>query len=805
MRRPIPRISQSQVISFRKSPLPLLAVCLMVAACGCGAGKPSDAELDAWMRDHHREQDASLTMESIELLGETKQADKSVKLEFQVHEQLKTDQFLPATLDEAFAEYQHDPSHFEQAKRTLAGLREPERSAAAASLPEPLPPLLIFRRTGSAGEKFTWNGTVIARKGESGWDFSEVNGQIDTRVISVDTVPRQELPQNAILLVPEPAENAVTQLVAKQNKLIQAVAAAEKSMHARLEREHQQLLAMITSNQVFEVSIPATSGPVQKLLIRFAHQENDGETIAVLFEDAANRLTRATWRGTLRLADAPPIGSASYSTIQGKRPTPDGWSIALALVDTEDRFPRGGIRGEIVFGIAADNQLMWFNQGEPIPLAVVSPAASLPDYKAYVSQVQTWTKPGQVWDGTIQYKGEVSRKIRLTFTQVRDGWNYARAVLETPTDDHAAATFEGTVTTSADGIFSWPVKLNWTSGDGTKFKLTQHEIPMITAGGGFRLSFSPAGECFGVSQSGGSLSPDITFSLKPSSVIADFQDAPVRWRNGLRANDRWSGTIVRGSQPAEKLSLTVCEVDEAGRSYRMTIHNPENPSQYRAFSGTLDDADGIVDGYALTVEPRSLVGPHTRVSQDGWWDIYGTSLDAKHRFRLSPDGKKLWGISGARELIQLVRDESRVMLPLDRASMAAAWQAACLTGNRWQGRLTNTEMKLSTDVEMKITSGVDANGNVEVELSIPKRPNTDMLFRGPLKLVDDTVNAYALVLQKQEQNRGQGASLVFGGSFRGIELRFRFTDDGKGLIGMATDSEVEKEFLELQKVEAAEK
>ncbi len=75
-----------------------------------------------------------------------------------------------------------------------------------------------------------------------------------------------------------------------------------------------------------------------------------------------------------------------------------------------------------------------------------------------------------------------------------------------------------------------------------------------------------------------------------------------------------------------------------------------------------------------------------------------------------------------------------------------------------------------------------------------------MRFRGRLSLDEDNVNAFALVLQKQEGQRGQGDSLVFGQSTSGIFLSFRMTDDGNGLIGMAQQQIGAKELLELEKV-----
>ncbi|TWU02988.1 hypothetical protein [Stieleria varia] len=793
---------------------------LAIVSSGCGSDRPSMEELDVWIRTHHRSGEVNQTLNSISLVNSNKQSDSSLKLEFQVHEQLKCDTFHPESLAEAFAAYNHDPSSFERARQTLAGLREPERSVAKTRMPPPEPPLQIFRRTGSTGDKSTSNGSVIARKNASKWEFTDLDIQVVAKGFGADAIARNDLPNDAVLLEPNVSENSVTRLIAKRNELIQAVANAEVQMKERLNREHQQLLAMIHSNQSFQASIFATNGPVQQLSLQFVHQESDGEKVVVLLEDVADHLRRASWIGSLKLADPPqptsnengmpdgvrPQPDGVRPQPDGVRPQPDGWSISLTPVEGEPPFPKTDAQSNITLGILSDNQLAWFKSQSPVAFQNTAISSPLPDYRAYRSQIQQWTGRGRVWEGAIQYDGDVSRNVRLTFAENRDEGKYVRVIMETSVDDFAVAIFEGVLTTSPENIFSWPLNLKWTSGEGTKFQGTEHQLPMITSGigGSLRLAFSPTGECFGASSSRGSLTQNISVDLKPAAEVAEMQSSLSRWETALQSGTRWTGKIVRGESAADKVVLNVCEVHDDGQAFQMTIQNPDNPHQFRSFSATLDPMDRAIDGYALLLEAKSSVAQPTHFGYSGYADVYGVHRDAKHQFRLSTDGTTLLGISGSKELIELTREETSIKAPSDRDGMAQSWQQACATGNRWKGRLTNSRMESSTDIEMKVTSGVDATGTVEVELSIPRQRTPGSRFRGQLRLDGDNVHGFAIVLQKHEQNRGAGESLVFGSSQQGIELLFRLAEDGTGLIGMASEAGQAIEFLELQRIPATQ-
>src|SRR5690606_2063952 len=132
-------------------------------------------------------------------------------------------------------------------------------------------------------------------------------------------------------------------------------------------------------------------------------------------------------------------------------------------------------------------------------------------------------------------------------------------------------------------------------------------------------------------------------------------------------------------------------------------------------------------------------GPRTDVTNTIGKDLFGSNLDAKHRVRLTLDGRTIELLSFGKELVHLTRDEKLVERALDRESMEQDWKAICATGNRWRGTLFNPQVDQTVEVELEITSGVNELGNVEAELSLAKEKRAKILFRGVLKTDDRNV------------------------------------------------------------------
>jgi hypothetical protein len=769
------------------------ALIVLSGLTGCSSG-PGDDELAAFLREGHREVDAILILDGVEITKTEEVGDPPVlNLEFKVKEKSKVDMFNPISIEEAYQEYQYSPDKYKDALKRLNGLRQPERSETAQKLPQQENISRVYRKTVSKGDEIKWTGTVTAEEKDGKWIFSGREGKPDESEINANTIPRADVPETAVVL-DGTAKNKLTELIDQQKQFVQDVDAAEKQMEARLKREHAFLLKTLKSDTAWQALVPAQSGPAAKLRVRFVHQEKDGEKVYVLFEDQANPLLRATWLGALKLTEAP---NPNARTFGSRSKSADGWIIDLAPADKDRDFPVSGQRRNIVFTLTGEDQLTWLNQ-KGIILTPDSNAPALPDYETHRKKVLAWTAPGQSWEGTIKYQGETSTNLRLTFMDFRDDGNYVRLMVEILDDPFSVGVFEGTASTDPGGLYGWPLQLRNTVAKQYKsreLRLFESSVyrPKLA------LSFDAEGGMFGTSRTGAHLANEI--QLKLASKFEDLPSSAQRWRDKLHTGARWSGTITDGNQPAEKIVMTVAEVQEEGRMYRLTIQDPDNPHRFRYYEGTLDDSDKVVDAYAFVIKPKSVVAHFKKLSgARDFSNIYGVGFDEKHYFRLSGDGKTMVCISKAGELIRLTQDENEAAGPLDKESVAKRWKTACVKGSRWRGNLVNTKAKQTLEVQLDFTTDVNDVGNVDVEISSVKQKKLRMPFKGKLELDQDNVNAFALKLKKAA--RGIGNSAIFGSDSDKGALYFRLSPDGNELIGMAGAPNKWEEFLDLKPLTA---
>ncbi|MCA9122456.1 MAG: hypothetical protein H6822_15380 [Planctomycetaceae bacterium] len=770
-------------------------VLLATMFAGCSRPQPSPEELTQWVRDYHKQVDSFLSFQSVEMGDVVEVDDNALRVSFTVQESFKQDAFLPISMEDAYRVYEYDPSLFDQAMQKAMTLRMPERQEALASRPQDAPPANgLFRRAIAAGENFSWNGTIVARqRTESGWEFTDMEGKVEHPAITPETLAKDQLPKSPVVVDSKDDSNRLTQLITEQRVFAEAVDAAEQRMIARLEREHKGLLEIIKNREALLAAVPIANNPDAKLSVRVVYQKNDGEEVVVLVEDTTNPLARACWQGKLALT-GPPAGSRNGFLSPNQNADIDGWAIRMQN-KSENPFREMGVDANMVLGWTNEGEVRWANLRLPVLLRKNPTAPEMPEYDEYVAQILKWTRPGQMWEGTLQRAGANTHSIRVVFTEFQDNGGNLRLIVERPDEPFTVATFQGTVDTSPAGVFAWPIRMTHSSGQGVGTGAIGYAIPLIAGKGGpLSLTMTANGECYGISYAHTS-APQV-LQMKSVSSFSNLEPAQERWRKALRAGDRWSGKIVRGDAPAERIVLTVTEVIEDGRIYRFTMHNPDNVRQFRPFVGTLNGSEKFIDGYAITFEPTSLIGETTHFfSSDAWRELYGTDKDVKHSLRLHSDGKTLLCMSYELELATLTRGEARVSRPLDRKNLVNDWRKLCQTGNRWQGKLTSLELQQSVEVAFTITSGIDDLGNVSAELSLPKMPKLKIPFTGTLKMDDANINAYALQLQKKAG--GQSTSLLFGPDVNNVVLNIRLSEDGKGLVGLGSGFHGLKEFMEL--------
>jgi hypothetical protein len=154
------------------------------------------------------------------------------------------------------------------------------------------------------------------------------------------------------------------------------------------------------------------------------------------------------------------------------------------------------------------------------------------------------------------------------------------------------------------------------------------------------------------------------------------------------------------------------------------------------------------------------------------------------------------------EKYTLTRDEQPAPLSLLRDDISKVWRRECVKGSRWRGPLTNLGAGQTTDVELEISSDVDAQGNLTASLTVVGQPKFRVEFAGVLRLETDVLaNGYALDLIKKTAGAAS-KSPILGNVSTGRHTFFRLGPDGTELIGYAHQgvNEVGPEVLELKRV-----
>jgi hypothetical protein len=486
-----------------------------------------------------------------------------------------------------------------------------------------------------------------------------------------------------------------------------------------------------------------------------------------------------------------------------------GWTIRLKLFEETDQIVKNG---PVEFALSCDakNQLLLSGQrggatsgssSELVMMEKDETAEMLPTIERHVAEITPLSRAGQMWEGLIQYPGAVAQKLRVSFMENRDQGNYVRVLLERPDHPSEIAIFEGTLGTSADTAFAWPIRVSKISDHGLLGARGKHPIQAMVDKTDPRLKvcFTPQGELLLVTVRSG------VARLKAVKRETEFESSATRWRTALAAGTRWSGKVVRGDRPADPIVLTVAEVLESGRIYQLTLQNPDDPHQFRSFMATLEDSDKAVDTYALTLKPTSVVGHAIPTLNFREQSVYGTN-DTSIPVRMTADGLSLFTLGNIKQVyeeITLTRDKEPAEHPLDHKTYEKAWRDICVTGSRWRGPLTNSAAKQTTDVELAFVSGVDEQGNVTVEMRLASDRKNAIRFAGTLALDENSVRGFALKLAKKDA--GKGTSAVFGQDTRDIWLYLRLNESRTALIGMAGSAPHRLgEFLELKRVESIE-
>jgi hypothetical protein len=507
-------------------------------------------------------------------------------------------------------------------------------------------------------------------------------------------------------------------LIAQQKLFVDAVDAAAKQMEDRLVRERTRLLAGSEVGRSWTVFVPTAKGPPTKVRATFIQRTDDGKSVIALLTNVEQPIERSVWSGSLELTPLPDeklVGRAA------PRSKPDGWAIRLSPATNGVVFPSADSHRELTIASAADGTLFLANLTQPQNLTQDDKAPRLPAHAALVATLKEGTAPGQTWEGTLQYPGQASSRVRMTFMEHRDEGQYVRAVIEPSEDPYAAVVCTGTIGGSISDVYGWPIQL--------KYDADQQKNAVPFRGGSLNLGFSLDGT--------ESLQGD-GLTLKRIEPVKDFLAGRQRWTAALQPGAKWSGTIIHNltefAGKKDKFTFTVAEVRDDLAYVRVTAEGSTDPLQFRVFEGVVATKESEVDGFGLVVRGKTDTRNYSGGFEALDWvsAFFGINLGYReaepHSFRLLPDGKTIAGLSSRGERIRLTREETNAPLPLDRANFVRTWQERCAVGSRWRGLLKTRSGGQKVDVDVEFVKASNEPDAIAISISIAKQPKSKMAF-----------------------------------------------------------------------------
>jgi hypothetical protein len=379
------------------------------------------------------------------------------------------------------------------------------------------------------------------------------------------------------------------------------------------------------------------------------------------------------------------------------------------------------------------------SQGAPVPEAHPqntsshdTPVSPAPDSAA----LQQALRPGSLWIGTRQVEGAAATDVSLQFVVLDLPHAYARAVAQ-PVDDPWSAVVD----------------------EASRIRGSE-----VTFTDGLTLALGTDGTLSGTDRQGARL----RFTRNPG--ITQLVDPVEQVKAAVAPGTSWTGTVVRGDDPASPVQVTFAEVRHDGAYVRAMVTDPDRPNLISIYEGTLRLEAANVNADCIRLK---------RVS----WAIGGSGLFGDGQFplsfRLTPNGSALYGNTQSQEHISLKKDPNSATADLSRVEFAKAILDKCRAGSVWVGTCEKVEALVTLQVR-----SLDTNTNV-IEVDVASANGGKSRFRGVLKLDDQNVNGYPIVLKKTSGTGGaqqyEGHQLF--GSLHDSLLNLRLSKDETTLMG----------------------
>lgn len=767
------------LINLRIS-LGIVTTFLLLSSVGC-SGKPGADVLSEIMKQnppHH----LSASNREIEILAVESDGDQQWKVQFECQEIPEEDWLLKLDLAQELKQDKAEEVKYQAVLQALQQLRAPENQDLDKLKQEikrfPFPPL--FQQVYRKGTPVQWSAmAVVDQSGEKPKLMVSDLKLSDGHSIK-NLIARSAMPKEAALTDGGPLD-PLRQFTELRQKLITGVAQATQMMEQRLKTEQQALVSLVQQPMVVAGKLFPAQTESEEVALQF-EPGTAANTFNAVAIDANDTLSRVVFSGALYL---PPVEAADSRTF---RRVHDGWMLVLKNEDSSlSKMARKIRENRIVYYDKANNR---FHLSDSRLATRLQPAEA-----ASASQAVSQKKLDQIITEGNQFKGSESiigqadRAVVMSITHYESETGNLRAVVEDAQTPFTFTVFEGKLQREAPHHLGIPVRLEW---------VTSHSHPgqqrpkkgLFSRKSGSDLLLIPTEKGF----VGRFTQADV--NLETVSGETEIVSAEQRWENTLVPGYAWRGVTKWQNEAVKRATLRVAEIRDQGKYVRLMLERDDDPVQQVVYEGSLVTEDGRIDGYGLVMQQFGTAS----IFEHEYFGVFFSRWQSEDKkvFRISPDGKKIYGLTTEGEVLTLEHDpavEKTDQLATDEWKQV--WKNVLTVGKIWEGTIKSIKQKQTAEVKM-IVRGYELDGKQVTLEFVPKvKRKAKTVFEGSLDISDKGTNGYGLVLKKKLKFDGPGN--VFGRW--DTQLQFRLDATGKRLIGRTNDHG-DVEYLDLHLVEA---
>lgn len=757
----------------------IVATLLLLSGVGC-SGEPDADDLSEIMKQnppHH----LSATNQEIKILNVAPAGDDQWKVQFECQETPEEDWLLKLDLAEALKENTAEETQYETALKKQELLRASEKQdweklkqeIERFSFPQ------VFRDVYRKGTPVKWSATAVVDQSGKQPKMSVSDFKLSDGSSLQDLIAQSALPKEAALADGGPLD-PLRQYRELRLKLITGVDQATRAMEQRLQTEQQALVSLIQQPLAVTGTLFPAQAASEQVILLFERGATENTLNAVAI-DVTDTLSRVVFSGTLDL----PLVDAADSRIF--RRVHDGWLLTLKNEDSSLSPMARKVRENVMVYYDKEKnrfQLSDSRSATSLQPADTASASQIVSHKA----LQQAVIEGAQFKGSESITGQADRAVVMSITRYEPETGHVRVVVEDVETPFTFAVFEGKLQLAAPHHLGIPVRLGQVtyhshpSQQRPKYGLfsrkSGRDLLLIPTEKGFTGRFSRA-----------------EVNLEKISGESEVSSAEQRWQQTLVPGYAWRGVTKWGNEAARGATLRVAEIRDQGKYVRVILERDDDPAQQVVYEGSLVTEDGRIDGYGLVMQQYGTAS----IYEHEYFGVFFSRWEAEDKkvFRISPDGKKIYGVSKQGEVITLERDAAIEKTDqLATAENRKVWQQGLTVGKVWEGTIRSVIQKQTAELKM-IVRGYELEGKqVTVEFVPKANRKAKTVFEGSLNTSDKGINGFGLVLKKKLKFNGPGN--VFG--HWDSQLEFRLDASGTRLLGRTSDYGP-VEYLDLRLVE----